>query len=134
MVENNGLSSSLEDYIESIFLLARTKKAVRAKDVASRMNVTRPSVTGALRMLVKEGLVDHEPYDVITLTAKGSRVAKDVVRRHEVLQDFFVSVLKVDVDEAEKAACSMEHSVSRSILDRLVKFVDSVKSKDGDGQ
>lgn len=130
----NGLSASLEDYIEAIFQIGRQKQAVRAKDVAERMKVTRPSVTGALRTLVREELVEHEPYDVIALTPKGDRVARDVVSRHEALKDFFVLVLKVDNAEAEDAACAMEHSVSRSILDRLVKFVDEAKSKDGDLQ
>ena len=129
MGRKNGLSASLEDYIEAIFCILAKKKAVRAKDIAERMNVSRPSVTGALQALVKEGMVNHEPYDVITLTDAGRKAASDVVSRHEVLQDFLVSVLNVEEEEAASAACAMEHAVPKKIVDKLVKFVENMKDK-----
>jgi DtxR family Mn-dependent transcriptional regulator len=61
---------------------------------------------------------------VITLTPRGHQHAEDVVRRHEALMDFFTKVLCVDAAEASDAACKMEHAVSRTILNRLIRFVE----------
>ena len=118
------LTASQEDYLEAIFHIASEKQAARAKDIARRLKVNSSSVTGALRVLADKGLVNYAPYDVITLTAEGEEIAKDVVRRHEVLRDFFVRVLRVDPAEADEGACKAEHAFPRSILDSLIKFVE----------
>ncbi|MDM8522888.1 metal-dependent transcriptional regulator [Desulfococcaceae bacterium HSG8] len=128
-MENTGaLSASLEDYLEAIFHIVSEKKAARAKDIAKRLRVNNSSVTGALRSLAEKGFINYAPYDVVTLTPKGNELAEDIVRKHEALQDFFVNVLCIDSSEAEEAACKMEHAVSRTILDRLIRFMEFVES------
>lgn len=126
------LSASLEDYMEAIFHIIDEKKAVRASDIASRLGVSRPSVTGALQALVREELIVHKPYDVITFTSLGVRVAKEIVEKHSVLKEFFTDCLGVNDAEAEEAACGMEHTLSESILRKLVCFVERERGrKDG---
>jgi DtxR family Mn-dependent transcriptional regulator len=118
------LTASQEDYLEAIFHIASDKHAARAKDIARRLKVNSSSVTGALRVLAEKRLINYAPYDVITLTPEGKIIAKDVVRRHEVLRDFFVRVLRIDPVEADEGACKAEHAFPRSILDSLIKFVE----------
>jgi DtxR family Mn-dependent transcriptional regulator len=124
---SKSLTASMEDYVEAISQIMAEKKAVRAKDIAERLNVTRPSVSGALQTLAKSELINHVPYDVITLTAKGDRIAKDIIHRHESLREFFVDILGVEAEEAETAACSVEHVVSKDIVDKLAAFVKKTK-------
>lgn len=122
MSQTLALSSSLEDYLEVIFHLVAEKQVARVKDIARLIHVKNSSVTGALRALAERGLIHYAPYDVVTLTPTGKDVAEDVVRRHEVLRDFFVNVLAVDPAEADEAACRMEHCISPGILERFVEF------------
>jgi DtxR family Mn-dependent transcriptional regulator len=124
MAGTKSLTASLEDYLEAIFHVAAEKGAARAKDISKRMKVNSSSVTGALRALADRGLVNYAPYDIVTLTAKGTRMAEDVIRRHEVLRDFFVKVLAVAEAEGEEGACKMEHALPRNILERLVQYID----------
>jgi DtxR family Mn-dependent transcriptional regulator len=124
MKTEKSLTASQEDYLEAIFHIASEKQAARAKDIAKRLNVNSSSVTGALRVLAEKGLVNYAPYDLITLTAEGEKIAEDVVRRHEVLRDFFVRVLRVDPAEADEGACKAEHAFPRSIMDSLIQFVE----------
>lgn len=118
------LSASLEDYLEAIYHIEKRKQAARAKDIGASLNVKGSSVTGALQALAERKLVNYAPYDVITLTGKGRSLARDVVSRHQVLRKFFVDVLDVEEEVAEKAACGMEHSVPRRIFERLIRFVE----------
>ena len=127
MATTESLTASLEDYMEAIFHLVDEKQAARARDIAQRLQVNRSSVTGALQSLAQKGLVNYEPYEAITLTQKGVAVAKDVVRRHEVLRDFLVKVLSVEETQADEAACRMEHAVPAPILERLIKFVEFIE-------
>jgi DtxR family Mn-dependent transcriptional regulator len=118
------LSASLEDYLEAIYHVVCEKHAARAKDIASRLKVNNSSVTGALRTLSEKGLVNYAPYDLITLTPSGNEIAKDIIRRHLALKNFFVKILCINEDTAEEAACKMEHEVPKEILDKLILFVD----------
>ena len=124
MATKEALSANMEDYLEAIFHISAEKKAARAKDIAERLNVKKSSVTGALRTLSEKGYVNYAPYDIITLTADGQELAKDVVRRHETLKDFFVKILLLDDAEAEEASCKIEHAISERILDRIINFVE----------
>ncbi len=118
------LSASLEDYIEAIFHIVSEKKAARAKDISARLGVTGASVTGALHALSKRKLVNHQPYDVVTLTEAGEEKARDVVRRHKMLKMFFVSVLGIGDEEAEDCACKMEHAVPQNVLNRWTEYME----------
>jgi DtxR family Mn-dependent transcriptional regulator len=122
------LTASLEDYLEAIFNIIAEKEAVRPKDIAKRLKVSNASVTGALRALAEKDLINYAPYDVITLTRGGKTVAKDVIRRHEILHDFFVKVLAIDEATADEAACRMEHSIPKIILERFVHFVEFIET------
>ena len=124
MATKEALSANMEDYLEAIFHISAEKKAARAKDIAERLNVKKSSVTGALRTLSEKGYVNYAPYDIITLTADGQELAKDVVRRHETLKDFFVKILLLDDAEAEEASCKIEHAISEKIVDRIINFVE----------
>jgi DtxR family Mn-dependent transcriptional regulator len=123
MAKKTAMTASQEDYLETIYHIAAEKQAARAKDIAKVMKVKASSVTGALRLLADKGLVNYAPYDVITLTPEGKELAEEVVRRHEVLDDFFSRILGVEASVAEAAACEMEHALPQSVLDRLIEFV-----------
>lgn len=133
MKKSMNLSASLEDYIEAIFHIVSENKVARGKDIAARLKVSNASVTEALQSLAKKGLVNYAPYEVVTLTGKGRKAAEDVIRRHQILRDFFVKVLAVDEDIAEEGACRVEHAAPPEIIEKLIQFVDFVESGDGGG-
>lgn len=122
------LSASLEDYLEAIYSIVRLKQAARAKDISKRLGVNSSSVTGALHSLSEKRLINYAPYDIVTLTPKGEKIARDVFHRHTVLQEFFVKVLGVDIESAGESACKMEHEISSDILQRLTLFVEFIES------
>ncbi|HUX49247.1 MAG TPA: metal-dependent transcriptional regulator [Spirochaetia bacterium] len=132
MASESALSESQEDYLEAIYHIVKKKHAARAKDISRRLGVNNSSVTGALRALSQKGLVNYEPYDLITLTSEGDEIAGRVVKRHEFLLDFLVRVLGIPADEAEVSACHLEHSLTDIVFERLIQFVDTVTDKNGD--
>lgn len=128
MKDTKKLSASLEDYLEAIYHIISEKDAARGKDIAARLNVSRGSVTEALRLLSKKGLINYAPYEVITMTERGSTIAKDVIKRHKALKRFFVEVLAIRDDIAEQGACEVEHIASHHIISRMVKFMDFLEN------
>ncbi len=123
----NRLSQSLEDYLEAIALITAEKKSARAKDISERLEVSRASVTEAFRALAKKGLINYAPYELITLTPEGEEMAADIIHRHKALKDFFINILAVDEDIADKGACRIEHTAPRQIIDRMIEFVHFIE-------
>ena len=123
----NALSSTQEDYLEAIYLIAQKKHAARAKDIAAALKVRASSVTSALRTLAALDLVNYTPYDIITLTDKGEATAREIYARHTALRKFLMTVLGVDADEADKTACKMEHAVSRPVMERFSKYAEYIE-------
>jgi len=121
----DAISASLEDYLETIFHLVEEERVARVRDIAARMNVQMPSVTGALHSLAAKDLVNYDPYSYITLTPRGEALAREVVRRHEVLTAFLTDFLGLDPETADRNACHMEHAIEPVVLSRLVEFVET---------
>jgi DtxR family Mn-dependent transcriptional regulator len=122
------LTASLEDYVESIFKLVAKQGAARVTDIADDLDVTKSSVTGALRNLSSRGLVNYDPYSIITLTDEGARIGARIARRHAILERFLEEILGLARETAEANACRLEHAVEPRVVDRLVKFIDFIEA------
>lgn len=122
------LTASMEDYLEAIIVIQAQKKAVRVKDLSDFLNVKKPSVTGAVRVLEQKGLIAHEKYGYIELTAEGETIAHEVKRKHDLLVRFLIDILGISPDTAEADACRMEHSISPDTARRFADFVCFVET------
>ena len=117
------MTKSLEDYIETIYVLIKDKGAARVRDVAADLHVKMPSVVKAVRELKRLGLATQEPYANIELTTKGVRVAKLVRGRHTLLRSFLMK-LGVGRVNADRDACLMEHILSAETLDKIRLYTE----------
>lgn len=118
-----ALSQSQEDYLEAIHALGEGGTAVCVADIARRLAVSMPSVTGAMRRLERMGLIRHDRYDYVELTAAGGRRAQDVAGRHALLKRFLREVLGLPERTAERDACAIEHHASPETIRALVAFL-----------
>lgn len=124
MKKKPSLSASLEDYIEAIYHIVEEKLVARSKEIAARLDVSRASVTEALRALARKGLINYAPYEAITMTEKGRKAAEDVIFRHEALKRFFVEVLALDKEISEEGACKIEHTAPPEVISRMISFTE----------
>jgi len=118
------LTRSQEDYLEAIWALVRANRVARVRDIAHRLDVGMPSVTAALKTLAERGLVNYDPYQLITLTDAGREAAQEVSRGHQVIRRFLSDVLGMDAKSADANACRMEHAADKALLERLSDFVE----------
>ncbi|MDD2498776.1 MAG: metal-dependent transcriptional regulator, partial [Desulfitobacteriaceae bacterium] len=65
------LSNTLQDYLEAILILTEQDEAVRISDLAQLLGITKPSVTEGVKALAAQGLLRHEKYGPVFLTAEG---------------------------------------------------------------
>lgn len=106
-----SLKPSGEMYLESIYILCKTKDIVRSIDIAEHMNFSKPSVCRAVGLLKKEGYINVDNDGHITLTDAGLCQANKIYERHTVLSQALI-LLGVDKKTAEDDACKIEHIIS----------------------
>jgi DtxR family manganese transport transcriptional regulator len=108
-------TETAEDYVELIADLIEGKGEARLVDLAECLGVSKPTVSGAIQRLQREGLVSSEPYRAIFLTEKGRGLAAAARERHRVVRELLVS-LGVDAETADADAEGIEHHVSEQTL------------------
>ena len=77
-------TAGIERYLEAIYALGDEGREVIAARLAEHLGVAAPTVTEALRRLVKEGYVSLSRRREIEFTPKGQEVAERMVRRHRL--------------------------------------------------
>jgi DtxR family Mn-dependent transcriptional regulator len=109
-------SHAVEDYAKAIYVLeSRADEPVSTNALADRLEVTAGSVSAMLRKLDELGLVTHQPYKGVRLTAPGRRVALEVIRHHRLLELFLAEVLDMPWDRVHKEAEVLEHVLSTEL-------------------
>jgi DtxR family Mn-dependent transcriptional regulator len=123
----------MEDYLEVIHHLCEEEGLARVKDIAARVEVTNPSVVGAIKTLKRRRLVHQEHYGYIRLTERGQKLAAAVRDRHEVVSNFLENILGLDPETASKDACKIEHAISQETMKRLEAVAAYLRSEGSRG-
>lgn len=122
-----NLSSSMEDYIKTIYILENQNKVARVSDIGRHLSVKKASVVAAVSYLQKNELIKHERYGFITLTEQGRVIASNVERKNNLVYEFLSGFLKVEPEKAKDEACLVEHSLSDETAGKLASFIKSNK-------
>lgn len=135
------MNTHLENYLKSIYALSlEAEGAVSTNAIAGRLSMKASSVTDMLLKLNEKGYVRHRKYYGTDLTAKGRRLAMEVVRKHRLWEMFLVEKLGFGWDEVHEIAEQLEHVQSNNLIDRLDEFLgfpthdphgDPIPTKDG---
>lgn len=126
MSKSKNLTRSLEKYLYSIYQIIEHKKVARVKDVAEKMKVKSSSVTGALQSLAKRNLVNYVPYDLITLTSQGEKIAEQICHDHLVIYKFLNKILCLNEHTSQQVSEDIEYSLSKDVLNRLISFLEFI--------
>ena len=118
--------SRREDYLEAIYNLNQEKGYVSAADISDRLGVKPPTVSNMVVNLAKNGYLEHERYRGMRLTASGEKIARSVIKRHQVISEF-ISMLGVDDQTAYVDTEGIEHHVHPSTLRRLERLADYLR-------
>ena len=115
-------------YLETIYILSKKLSNVRSIDIGAYMGFSKPSVSRAIGLLKKEGLVTADKQGFITLTETGKKKAEVIYERHTLLSQLFINI-GVDEKTAEEDACRIEHYISEKTFDAIKNHVKRYGSK-----
>ena len=116
-------SMAVEDYLKTIYALCTSNQPAATSAIAERLGIAAGSVTGMLKRLAEQGLVEHVPYYGARLTPNAERQAVRLIRRHRVLELFLVEVLGYTWDRVHEEAERLEHAVTDELIDRMARVL-----------
>jgi DtxR family Mn-dependent transcriptional regulator len=119
----DDLTGPVEDYLKAIYELERGGEPAATNDLAIHLSVAPASVTGMVRRLAEQGLLTHERYRGVRLTAHGRLGALRILRRHRVIEAYLVKALGYRWDEVHDEAEQLEHAASNDLIDRMAKAI-----------
>lgn len=121
--KSRNLTASTEHYLRAILELREEQGYARAVDIATRLGLTKGSVSLALGQLRERGLVRFDKAHFPILTSAGRRIAMDLKGRYRIVLGFLTDVLGVPVERASAESCRWEHVISHEVADRLLDFL-----------
>ncbi len=118
-----ALYESGEDYLENILMLKTENGMVRSVDIANRMGFSKPSVSRAMGILKKSGLITVDEGGHIFLTEEGMAAAERIYERHTVISAYLEQQLGVSEENALSDACKIEHDLSEETYSKIKEIV-----------
>jgi DtxR family Mn-dependent transcriptional regulator len=115
-----ALFESGEMYLETILILSKQKKDVRAMDIAEHMNFSKPSVSRALGLLESGGYITRDSDNLISFTEAGLELSEKIYERHMVIKDLLIKI-GVSEETADEDACKVEHYISDETFEAIKK-------------
>ena len=107
-----GLTSSMEDYLEMLCRLQREGRPLRV------------NVLGNLKGL---GYIDFQKYGAVAVTEKGLREGEYLLHRHQVLHRFFCALNGTE-DELEQVE-KVEHFMDRVTVGNLERLLGKMEGR-----
>jgi DtxR family Mn-dependent transcriptional regulator len=114
-------TSTVEAYLEIIFMMAAESQAVIGARLAETLRVSRPTVTATLKRMVRDGFVKLNDRKEIQMTPKGQAIAEHLQRRHRVFERWLTDVLGFDWAKSDAEAHKLEHAMSDEVFELLNK-------------
>lgn len=116
------IQESAENYLETILILHNRKGAVRAIDIATELEFSKPSVSVAMKNLRQNGYIETDADGFISLLPPGLAIAERMLERHTMISDWLIA-LGVAPDIAVEDACRIEHVISTESFEAVKRYV-----------
>ncbi len=113
------LSSAAEDCLLFAYRLSERGEELSISALARGLGVGDSTVTAMIQKLAKLKLFNHVPRREISLSATGAELARNLIRRHRLIETYLHQKLGYTWDEVHKEAESIEHAVSEKFVEAI---------------
>ncbi len=117
------IKESAENYLETILILKKKNGNVRSIDIANELEVTKPSVSVAMKSFREEGYITVDENGSIELTEKGMEIANRVYEKHKIIAKALMAI-GVSEKTAYEDSCKIEHDISNETFEKLKAFLE----------
>lgn len=119
MTQETKVTYAMRRYAAEIFRLQEDVDYVGLTDLAEEVNSSLQAASRMIGRLKSAGMIEHEPYHGVRLTAAGQTVAMPAIRRHRLAELFLVRQLGFGWDEVHAITDQFELGINERIEDQI---------------
>ncbi|OOB78604.1 MAG: hypothetical protein BEN19_08760 [Epulopiscium sp. Nuni2H_MBin003] len=120
------ISTSLEMYLIEIYMQVESDEEITCSDIARSLDVPIKKVIQAAQRLHYQKYIQYTTYQPITMTKKGEKLAKYIISKDKLL-DNFLDILQITENTALEKE-TMGQYLSYEALSQIEQFVTFVNS------
>lgn len=111
----------LEELLEIIWMLTidESKKTTTFEDLYEKIYLEKEFSGELTKSLLEElislNFIEIEDYSNISLSQKGYKRARKIIRNHRLYERLFSDVLQMDDVQVERGACALEHVIADDV-------------------
>ncbi|MBB5832174.1 metal-dependent transcriptional regulator [Brachybacterium aquaticum] len=120
---SGDLIDTTEMYLKTVFELQEAGIAPMRARIAERLGHSGPTVSQTVARMERDGLLHLDDQRRIRLTADGSEMATDVMRKHRLAERHLLDVIGLDYAHVHEEACRWEHVMSLAVEKRLAQQI-----------
>ncbi len=117
------MTETREDYLRAIYYLEGKNSVIKAVDIARYLNLRKSTVTERLQALAENNFISYERYGKIKLLQKGRTIAKELTKKHRLIEVFLYQLLHRPKDKVHEEAHKLEHAFSSDSIKALQKLL-----------
>jgi len=122
-------SETIENYLETIYMIKLKKGSVRSIDISNEMGYSKPTISITVKKYREEGYITIDEGGYISLTEKGLDIAQRIYERHNVIAGILMA-LGIDEKTAFEDSCRIEHCISEKSYQAMkAHFKDKTNQK-----
>lgn len=127
--EANEVTHSVAHHLVAIHEVGREYGGwARVSDIARWLGITRGSVSINLRSIKARGLVTEDDHRQVKLSEEGLRITQAIMAKKAAVKAFLRDVINVPEEQAEIDSCKVEHLISHSTGEHLLRFIQFLTS------
>jgi DtxR family Mn-dependent transcriptional regulator len=123
--QTEDISNAREDYLRAIYILQLESGEASVTRIATRLGLSKSTVSERIKDLAEAGFVKADPYSAIVLTKTGEQLGEKLTYKHRVIEVFLNSVLNMPKSKVHAEAEKLEHAMSDEVIQRLAKFLNN---------
>lgn len=120
------LTASMEDYLEMIYRLSKSKGYTRMNELAAALNVQPSAATRMVQKLAVVKLINYQKYGILELEELGKQMGASLLVRHNTIEKF-LRTLGVKESSLLEETEKIEHTISKDTLGCICSFLDFVE-------
>jgi len=111
-----------------MFWLEEAGLPITGANIARAMQLSPPTVHEMIGRLEGDGYVERASDKSVEFTGRGRDEARQIVRRHRLIERFLTDVLGVPWDEVHEEAERLEHAMSPVLEERMLAAIGDAKT------
>jgi DtxR family transcriptional regulator, iron-dependent repressor len=117
-----------EEYLQIMYWLQEAGLPITGANIARAMQVSAPTVHEMIRRLENDGYVTRAADKSLSFTDSGLDEARQIVRRHRLIERFLTDVFDIPWDQVHEEAERLEHWMSPVVEERMLKAIGDAQT------